>query len=141
MARYGQAYKDGDLLNASHVLYQNARKRNPRRWSRQTRNWAPVTVVTLNPERETVVRAAMSEIRLSGSIEAPTFPSRPRATAATARNEGDGRSRATRSHAQRSEHGEDGEHRTFRAVSTVASSASVAGSLNVLNGRQKRQVE
>jgi hypothetical protein len=53
----------------------------------------------------------------------------------------DRRSRATRSHARRSEHGQDGEHRTFRAVSTVASSASVAGSLNVLNGRQKRQVE
>src|SRR4051794_24050796 len=34
-------------------------ERNPRRWSRQTRNWAPIAAVTLNPERDAVVQAAL----------------------------------------------------------------------------------
>jgi hypothetical protein len=34
----------------------------------QTRNWTPVGVVTFNPERDTLVRAATSEILLCGSI-------------------------------------------------------------------------
>ena len=124
------AGQDRRLLTARHALYQDARERNPRRWSGSTRNWTPVTVVTLNPERDTVVRAATSQIRLSGSIGTPAFPSRPTSVQATGRNEGDGRSRATRSHAQSAlahEHGEDGEHRTFAAVSTAASSAPVGG--------------
>jgi len=124
------AGQDRRLLTARHALYQDARERNPRRWSGSTRNWTPVTVVTLNPERDTVVRAATSQIRLSGSIGTPAFPSRPASVQATGRNEGDGRSRATRSHAQSAlahEHGEDGEHRTFAAVSTTASSAPVGG--------------
>jgi hypothetical protein len=32
---------------------------NPRRWARHTRNWNPVAVVTLNPEKESVVGAAL----------------------------------------------------------------------------------
>ena len=107
--------------------------RNPQRWSGPTRNWTAIGAVTLNPERDAVVRAATAEIQLSGSIGEAAFPSRPGNAKATARNEGDGRSRATRSHAQSAvarEHGEDGEHRTFPAVSTVASSAPVGGSLN-----------
>jgi hypothetical protein len=89
------------VLAARHAVYQDARDRNPRRWSRQTRNWTPVGVVTLNPERDAVVRAAASQIQLSGSIGEPAFPSRPGSAQAAERNEGDGRSRATRSHAQR----------------------------------------
>ena len=76
------------------------------------------------------IQAATSQIQLSGSIGEPAFPSRPGSAQATARNEGDGRSRATRSHAQSAlahEHGEDGEHRTFSAVSTVAHSSPVGG--------------
>jgi transposase InsO family protein len=130
------AGQDRLLLNARHAVYQSARERNPRRWSRQTRNWTPVTAVTLNPERNTVVQAAVSEIQLSGSTGAPAFPSRPGNAPVTARSGGDGRSRATRSHAQHREHGE---HRTFPAVSTVASSASVGRPL--ISGRQKGQVE
>ena len=95
------AGQDGRMLAARHAVYQDARQRNPRRWSGQTRNWTPVGVVTLNPERDTVVRAATSQILLSGSIGEPAFPSRPGSAQATQRNEGDGRSRATRSHAQR----------------------------------------
>jgi putative transposase len=133
------AGQDRLLLNARHAVYQSARERNPRRWSRQTRNWTPVTAVTLNPERNTVVQAAVSEIQLSGSTGAPAFPSRPGNAPVAARSGGDGRSGATRNHAQHREHGEDGEHRTFPAVSTVASSASVGRPL--ISGRQKRQVE
>ncbi len=123
--------QDRRLLTARHALYQDARDRNPRRWSGPTRNWTPVGVVTLNPERDAVVRAATSQIQLSGSIGEPAFPSRPGNAQATARNEGDGRRGATRSHAQSAlarEHGEAGEHRTFSAVSTVAHSSPVGSS-------------
>jgi putative transposase len=122
------AEQDGRVLAARHAVYQDARDRNPQRWSGPTRNWTAIGAVTLNPERDAVVRAATSEIQLSGSIGEPASPSRPGNAKATARNEGDGRSRATRSHAQSAvarEHGEDGEHRTFSAVSTVAHSAPV----------------
>jgi putative transposase len=71
------AGQDRPLLEARHAVYQDARDRNPRRWSRQTRNWTPVTVVTLNPERDTLVQAATSQIQLSCSIGKPAFPSRP----------------------------------------------------------------
>jgi hypothetical protein len=122
------AGQDGPLLAARHAVYQDARQRNPQRWSGSTRDWKPVGAVTLNPERDTVVRAATSQIQLSGSIGEPAFPSRPGSTQAAARNAGDGRSADTRSHAQSAlahEHGEDGEHRTFSAVSTAAHSAPV----------------
>jgi hypothetical protein len=92
---------DGRMLAARHAVYQDPRTRNPQRWSGQTRNWTPVGVVTLNPERDTVVQAATSQILLPGSIGEPAFSSRPGSAQATARNEGDGRSGATRSHAQR----------------------------------------
>ena len=46
------AGQDRRVLMARHALYQEARERNPRRWSGLTRNWTPVTVVTLNPERD-----------------------------------------------------------------------------------------
>ena len=39
------------MLAARHALYQQARQSNPRRWSGPTRNWTPIAVVTLNPER------------------------------------------------------------------------------------------
>ena len=95
------ARQDDRVLAARHAVYQDARHRNPQRWSGSTRNWTPVGVVTLNPERDTVVRAATSQILLSGSIGEPAFPSRPGSAKAAARNAGDGRSGATRSHAQR----------------------------------------
>jgi hypothetical protein len=60
---------DGPVLAARHAVYQDARQRNPQRWSGQTRNWKPIGAVTLNPERDAVVRAATPQIQLSGSIE------------------------------------------------------------------------
>ena len=122
--------QDGPVLAARHAVYEDARQRHPQRWTGSTRNWTPVGVVTLNPERDSIVPAATSQIQLSGSIGEAAFPSRPGNAQAAERNAGDGRSRATRSHAQRAllrEHGEDGEHRTFSAVSTVAHSLPVRG--------------
>jgi transposase InsO family protein len=122
---------DRAILSARRELYQAARQRTPARWSRRTRNWTPIAAVTLDPERDATIRAALSANPLSGSADAPPFPSRPDNSSATARNAGEARSAATRSHAQRPlrrEHGEDGDHPTFPAVSTAAPSASARGS-------------
>ena len=95
------AGQDGPVLAARHAVYQDARQRHPQRWSGSTRNWKPIGAVTLNPERDIIIRAATSQIQLSGSIGEPAFPSRPGSAQAAERNAGDARSRATRSHAQR----------------------------------------
>jgi len=47
---------DHAILAARHALYTSARERNPARWSGNTRNWSPIGTVTLNPERDAVVR-------------------------------------------------------------------------------------
>jgi hypothetical protein len=120
---------DRALLAERHAIYQRARERNPRRWSGQTRNWTPITVVTLNPERDSFVPSLTSPTRLLGSIGGSASPSRPGDTDATACNVGDGRSGTTRSHAQRSEHGEDGEHQTFTAVNPGAHSHHKGGAI------------
>ena len=39
------------ILAIRREVYEQARRRNPNRWSGRTRNWEPVTVVRLNPER------------------------------------------------------------------------------------------
>ncbi|GED21625.1 transposase [Halomonas halmophila] len=46
------AGEDKAILRKRHALYQAARRNNPARWSGKTRNWSPIKVVTLNPERE-----------------------------------------------------------------------------------------
>ena len=51
------AGQDHALLARRHALYQQARQRHPRRWSRQARNWTPVAAVTLNPERDAAIQA------------------------------------------------------------------------------------
>lgn len=43
---------DTAILHRRHALYQTARRKRPGRWSGKTRNWAPIPVVSLNPERE-----------------------------------------------------------------------------------------
>ena len=48
--------EDQAILAARHQLYLRAREKNPLRWSGKTRNWSPVGAVTLNPEREEVIR-------------------------------------------------------------------------------------
>jgi len=51
---------DRDILDARDAVYLQARERNPRRWSRHTRDWSPMEVVTLNPERQLATRAGES---------------------------------------------------------------------------------
>ena len=47
---------DHAILAARHALYLRARALNPARWSGDTRNWSPVGPVTLNPERDSVIK-------------------------------------------------------------------------------------
>ena len=54
------AGQDQDILARRHALYLEARAAQPRRWARHTRIWQPVATVTLNPERESVVNAALA---------------------------------------------------------------------------------
>jgi len=54
---------DAAILAARHALYVQARERNPRRWSGATRNWTPIEAVTLNPERDSIVKTH------SGSVD------------------------------------------------------------------------
>ncbi len=51
--------KDHEILAARHEVYKQARQRHPTRWRRHTRNWQPIRAVTLNPERDAVVKAAV----------------------------------------------------------------------------------
>jgi putative transposase len=53
------AREDRAILAKRHELYTQARAANPRRWARHTRNWQPIEVVTLNPERDSVVTAEL----------------------------------------------------------------------------------
>ena len=52
---------DRTILAARHDLYLRARELNPARWSGNTRNWAPIGAVTLNPERDSVIRAQLAD--------------------------------------------------------------------------------
>ena len=51
------AGEDVRILADRHALYASARDLNPARWSGNTRNWMPVGAVTLNPERDCIVKA------------------------------------------------------------------------------------
>ena len=42
---------DGAILRNRNRVYLNAKKNNPNRWSRSTRNWNPINEVLLNPEK------------------------------------------------------------------------------------------
>lgn len=44
------AGEDSELLIARTAVYENARAKNPRRWTRETRNWSPIERVYLNPD-------------------------------------------------------------------------------------------
>jgi len=51
---------DHSILAARHALYAQARELNPARWSGNTRNWSPVGAVTLNPERDSIIKAHLA---------------------------------------------------------------------------------
>jgi hypothetical protein len=46
---------DHAILVARQALYAQARERIPERWSGDTRDWRPIGVVALNPERDILV--------------------------------------------------------------------------------------
>ena len=50
------AGEDRAILAARHAVYLRAREQNPARWSSATRNWNPIGPVTLNPERDSVIK-------------------------------------------------------------------------------------
>lgn len=52
--------RDIELLANRRLVYADARKRHPRRWTGQTRAWDRPVVVTLNPERTIAARPAAS---------------------------------------------------------------------------------
>jgi len=51
--------RDPAVLAARHALYRSARRRAPRRWSRDTRNWTPVGSVVLNPAKAAAVEGPL----------------------------------------------------------------------------------
>lgn len=51
--RQRHAGLDVELLRQRAAVYAAAKEANPNRWSGAARNWNPVTVVHLNPEKET----------------------------------------------------------------------------------------
>jgi len=44
--------KDIEILSKRVTVYEKARARNPLRWSKNIRNWSPITEVILNPGKE-----------------------------------------------------------------------------------------
>jgi putative transposase len=40
------------ILTNRHRVYADTQRMNPKRWSRHTRNWAPIEQVWLNPPKE-----------------------------------------------------------------------------------------
>jgi transposase InsO family protein len=55
---------DHAILTARHDLYRRARELNPARWSGDTRNWAPVGAVTLNPERDSIIKTHLAGLNI-----------------------------------------------------------------------------
>jgi transposase InsO family protein len=54
------AGEDRQILAARHAVYLRAREQNPARWSGATRNWNPIGPVTLNPERDSVIKTHLA---------------------------------------------------------------------------------
>jgi putative transposase len=44
--------REQDILANRQLVYEKARQRNPNRWAGKTRNWSPVRLVWLNPEKQ-----------------------------------------------------------------------------------------
>ena len=62
------AQEDQAILAARHQTYLQAREQTPARWSRHTRDWTPVGAVTLNPERDAVVREHVTAEDIERSV-------------------------------------------------------------------------
>jgi len=53
--------QDKAILSARHALHQQAKARQPTRWSGKTRNWSHINAASLNPERDTMVRSVTQD--------------------------------------------------------------------------------
>lgn len=53
---------DQAILAARHALYLKARASNPARWAAKTRNWSHIGAVTLNPERDCVIKTHAADL-------------------------------------------------------------------------------
>jgi len=47
--------REDQMLSERHRIYEEAKKRMPNRWSGLTRNWKPVKIVWLNPEKSSAI--------------------------------------------------------------------------------------
>jgi hypothetical protein len=52
--------QDHEILAARHHWYLRAQAANPRRWTRNPRNWTPIGTGTLNPEKPEIVKTESS---------------------------------------------------------------------------------
>jgi putative transposase len=64
------AGSDQTILAARHEVYLRARELNPARWSGATRNWSPIGAVTLNPERDAVIKMQLDTSSSSKALAA-----------------------------------------------------------------------
>ncbi len=51
------------ILENRKAVYRRARQRHPERWTGETRNWTPVGVVRLNPERRSTENADLEQAK------------------------------------------------------------------------------
>jgi len=57
------------ILQQRQRVYEEARRRNPRRWSGATRNWQPIKTVYLNPEKKSGGGSSSRECQVSRQAE------------------------------------------------------------------------
>lgn len=55
--------QDQAILAARHALYCQAKERHPTRWSGATRDWSVIAAVTLNPERDAMVKSSVASVQ------------------------------------------------------------------------------
>jgi putative transposase len=51
---------DQAILAARHALYLVERELDPARWSGDTRNWASIDAVTLNPQHDSIIKTQLA---------------------------------------------------------------------------------
>jgi transposase InsO family protein len=84
--------RDAILLANRHEVYRRARRKNPARWTRNTRDWSRIERVSLNPRREETAAPA-AVVDAAQPERGPSHPqgrsaaeeARPRALTGTAR--------------------------------------------------------
>jgi putative transposase len=56
---------DAALLSNRAVVYEAAKARRPQRWTGATRDWRPVQVVHLNPQRQPLKTDSQTEMKIA----------------------------------------------------------------------------